>query len=189
MEDQSFVLQIFRGGGGEGGGHLIGHFVSKICTLQCLIMTFLCEDCLMQGDMIALDLWFSGLIACILLLTCIFFFSVAVSVHLKGCPLSFHRCFVNICVLWFLFSSFVFIDCCFCWQDGLTPLHCAARSGHEAVVDLLLEKEAPHSSKTKVSDMFPFGKWYVSPHANMAPACTTPWTGNQWPVRFAWGTE
>ena len=32
----------------------------------------------------------------------------------------------------------------------MTPLHCAARSGHEAVVDLLLEKEAPHSSKTKV---------------------------------------
>ncbi|XP_025111862.1 ankyrin-1-like isoform X42 [Pomacea canaliculata] len=34
-------------------------------------------------------------------------------------------------------------------RDGLTPLHCAARSGHEAVVDLLLEREAPHSAKTK----------------------------------------
>lgn len=35
-------------------------------------------------------------------------------------------------------------------RDGLTPLHCAARSGHEQVVDMLLEKEAPISSKTKV---------------------------------------
>lgn len=36
-------------------------------------------------------------------------------------------------------------------RDGLTPLHCAARSGHEAVVDMLLEKGAPITSKTKVS--------------------------------------
>ena len=35
-------------------------------------------------------------------------------------------------------------------QDGLTPLHCAARSGHENVVDLLLERGAPFSAKTKV---------------------------------------
>lgn len=35
-------------------------------------------------------------------------------------------------------------------RDGLTPLHCAARSGHEAVVDMLLEKGAPITSKTKV---------------------------------------
>lgn len=34
-------------------------------------------------------------------------------------------------------------------QDGLTPLHCAARSGHEGVVDLLLDKGAPISAKTK----------------------------------------
>jgi len=34
-------------------------------------------------------------------------------------------------------------------QDGLTPLHCAARSGHDAVVDLLLERNAPVSAKTR----------------------------------------
>jgi len=40
-------------------------------------------------------------------------------------------------------------------RDGLTPLHCAARSGHEQVVDMMLERGAPISSKTKVrSDVF-----------------------------------
>ena len=34
-------------------------------------------------------------------------------------------------------------------QDGLTPLHCAARSGHDQVVDLLLDREAPVMAKTK----------------------------------------
>ena len=34
-------------------------------------------------------------------------------------------------------------------QDGLTPLHCAARSGHDLVVDLLLERGSPVSSKTR----------------------------------------
>jgi ankyrin len=34
-------------------------------------------------------------------------------------------------------------------QDGLTPLHCAARSGHDQVVDLLLERGAPVMAKTK----------------------------------------
>jgi len=34
-------------------------------------------------------------------------------------------------------------------QDGLTPLHCAARSGHDKVVDLLLDREAPVMAKTK----------------------------------------
>jgi ankyrin repeat protein len=35
-------------------------------------------------------------------------------------------------------------------RAGLTPLHCAARSGHEQVVDMMLERGAPISSKTKV---------------------------------------
>lgn len=35
-------------------------------------------------------------------------------------------------------------------RDGLTPLHCAARSGHDQVVDMLLENGAPIQSKTKV---------------------------------------
>ena len=36
-------------------------------------------------------------------------------------------------------------------RDGLTPLHCAARSGHDQVVDLLVENRAPLTSKTKVN--------------------------------------
>lgn len=39
----------------------------------------------------------------------------------------------------------------FFWQDGLTPLHCAARSGHDQVVELLLERGAPLLARTKVS--------------------------------------
>ena len=34
-------------------------------------------------------------------------------------------------------------------RDGLTPLHCAARSGHENVVDMMVQRGAPISSKTK----------------------------------------
>jgi ankyrin len=34
-------------------------------------------------------------------------------------------------------------------RDGLTPLHCAARSGHENVVDMMLQRGAPISAKTK----------------------------------------
>lgn len=41
------------------------------------------------------------------------------------------------------------LSCYFVIQDGLTPLHCAARSGHDQVVDTLLEKGAPVESKTK----------------------------------------
>lgn len=41
--------------------------------------------------------------------------------------------------------------CIFCLsQDGLTPLHCAARSGHDQVVEILLENEAPILARTKV---------------------------------------
>lgn len=36
-------------------------------------------------------------------------------------------------------------------QDGLTPLHCGARSGHEQVVEILLDRGAPILSKTKVA--------------------------------------
>lgn len=43
---------------------------------------------------------------------------------------------------------------CFCLlsveQDGLTPLHCAARSGHDTAVEILLEKGAPILARTKV---------------------------------------
>lgn len=35
-------------------------------------------------------------------------------------------------------------------QDGLTPLHCAARSGHDPAVELLLERGAPILARTKV---------------------------------------
>ncbi len=35
-------------------------------------------------------------------------------------------------------------------RDGLTPLHCAARSGHEQVISTLLENSAPISARTKV---------------------------------------
>lgn len=38
-------------------------------------------------------------------------------------------------------------------RDGLTPLHCAARSGHERVVEALLDRGAPITSKSKVSDL------------------------------------
>ncbi|MEQ2166077.1 hypothetical protein GOODEAATRI_023951 [Goodea atripinnis] len=34
-------------------------------------------------------------------------------------------------------------------RDGLTPLHCAARSGHETAVELLLERGAPLLARTK----------------------------------------
>lgn len=39
---------------------------------------------------------------------------------------------------------------CWCFQDGLTPLHCAARSGHDPAVELLLERGAPILARTKV---------------------------------------
>lgn len=36
------------------------------------------------------------------------------------------------------------------FQDGLTPLHCAARSGHDPAVEILLERGAPILARTKV---------------------------------------
>lgn len=39
-------------------------------------------------------------------------------------------------------------------QDGLTPLHCAARSGHDSSVELLLERGAPLLARTKVCHTF-----------------------------------
>lgn len=39
-------------------------------------------------------------------------------------------------------------------RDGLTPLHCAARSGHEQVIDILSENQANILSKTKVRRHF-----------------------------------
>lgn len=36
-------------------------------------------------------------------------------------------------------------------QDGLTPLHCAARSGHDQAVEILLDRGAPILARTKVN--------------------------------------
>lgn len=52
--------------------------------------------------------------------------------------LEFNWCNVDVCYLFPL-------------QDGLTPLHCGARSGHEQVVEILLDRGAPFLSKTKVA--------------------------------------
>ncbi len=42
----------------------------------------------------------------------------------------------------------------------LAPLHCAARSGHDQVVDLLLESGAPFGAKTKNGlSALHMGKW------------------------------
>jgi len=46
-------------------------------------------------------------------------------------------------------ACFFVARCLCCVQDGLTPLHCAARSGHDQVMDLLLERGAPVVAKTK----------------------------------------
>lgn len=41
--------------------------------------------------------------------------------------------------------------CISLFQDGLTPLHCAARSGHDPAVEILLERGAPILARTKVN--------------------------------------
>lgn len=45
-------------------------------------------------------------------------------------------------------------------RDGLTPLHCAARSGHERVVEALLERGSPITSKSKVRFIRKFCHWF-----------------------------
>jgi ankyrin repeat protein len=52
----------------------------------------------------------------------------------------------------YVIVNFFIVNFYFFFQDGLTPLHCSARSGHEMVVDLLLERGAPKSSTTKVGN-------------------------------------
>lgn len=47
-------------------------------------------------------------------------------------------------------------------RDGLTALHCAARSGHDQVIDMLLQRNAPISSKTKVSLDYNFNTLFIS---------------------------
>lgn len=49
-----------------------------------------------------------------------------------------------------LMAATVIVTLCLFPQDGLTPLHCGARSGHEQVVEMLLNRGAPILSKTKV---------------------------------------
>lgn len=51
----------------------------------------------------------------------------------------------------FPFSSHTELSVFLFPQDGLTPLHCGARSGHEQVVEILLDRGAPFLSKTKVA--------------------------------------
>lgn len=45
-------------------------------------------------------------------------------------------------------------------RDGLTPLHCAARSGHEQVITTLLEHSAPISARTKVRNRSLYQRFY-----------------------------
>lgn len=46
----------------------------------------------------------------------------------------------------------------------LAPLHCAARSGHDQVVDLLLENGAPFGAKTKNGlSALHMGRWFLPP--------------------------
>lgn len=43
------------------------------------------------------------------------------------------------------------LTCVIVAQDGLTPLHCAARSGHDPALEILLERGAPILARTKVA--------------------------------------
>lgn len=46
------------------------------------------------------------------------------------------------------FFAFIF------FQDGLTPLHCASRDGHDTVVEYLVNKKASIIARTKVCRIF-----------------------------------
>lgn len=59
----------------------------------------------------------------------------------KGCTFFFYYPVINLHLFYLSVLS----------QDGLTPLHCGARSGHEQVVEILLDRGAPILSKTKVA--------------------------------------
>jgi len=63
--------------------------------------------------------------------------------------------FVNsILVLYSYLYYRVWVFVCACviaTQDGLTPLHCAARSGHDPALEILLDRGAPILARTKVA--------------------------------------
>lgn len=48
-------------------------------------------------------------------------------------------------------------------RDGLTPLHCAARSGHDHVIERLLQTNTPRTLKTKVLFVYLL-KYYAVTH-------------------------
>ena len=62
-------------------------------------------------------------------------------------------------------------------RDGLTPLHCAARSGHDQVVDLLVERGAAVDSKTKVAPRsltsYRSHSSYIAVTCDVIDVCTT----------------
>ena len=50
--------------------------------------------------------------------------------------------------------NIVFFFCLYFFQDGLTPLHCASRDGHDTVVEYLVNKKASIIARTKVCRIF-----------------------------------
>ena len=50
--------------------------------------------------------------------------------------------------------NIVFFFCLYFFQDGLTPLHCASRDGHDTVVEYLVNKKASIIARTKVCRTF-----------------------------------
>ena len=78
---------------------------------------------------------------------------IANTIHTPCCPLLFKPIpAYNYCIP-YCGCDCVHLHVCVCvfvCQDGLTPLHCAARSGHDPAVEILLEKGAPMLARTKV---------------------------------------